>query len=134
MDVSEWAADREQMGFVVPVRHPRRRCFERQANRELKDLRKHSVASPTHNPAEAGLIVRKPVFDTPGGGEALTVYLRSSAKSSDKATAFDINLRCVSAMKECTELCQLAPSAWKSYSAIFRSNGWYVDQLACTDR
>jgi hypothetical protein len=80
-----------------------------------------------------GIIVRKPNLDTPGGGEVLSTNLSLGAPSDSKRTAFDINLRCTTAMSPCTELCQLTPSAWHIYSQFQKSNGWYVEEPAvCT--
>lgn len=76
-----------------------------------------------------GLIIRKPSFDIDGGGEALNIILSSSATPQSRAIAFDVNLRCATAMSSCTELCQVAPYAWQSYSHYQKSNGWYVEEL-----
>jgi len=76
-----------------------------------------------------GIIVRKPSFDVEGGGEALDVTLAASATPRSRAIGFDVNLRCATAMSPCTELCQIAPSAWQSYSQYEKSNGWYVEEL-----
>jgi hypothetical protein len=75
-----------------------------------------------------GLIVGKPNVDTPGSGEGLTVELSPTAPAESRRIAFDVNLRCTTSMSPCTELCQLAPSAWQSYSAVQKSNGWWVDE------
>jgi hypothetical protein len=80
-----------------------------------------------------GVIVMKPVLDIPGGGEALDVYLSPTATPEGSA-AFNLNLRCATAISACTELCQLAPAAWQSYSRFQKSNGWAVEQpAACAD-
>jgi hypothetical protein len=76
-----------------------------------------------------GIIIRKPSFDIQGGGEALNISLSPSAPPNSRAVAFDVNLRCATAMSSCTELCQLAPSAWQAYSQYQKSNGWYVEEL-----
>jgi hypothetical protein len=74
-----------------------------------------------------GIIVVKPNFDIPGGGEALNVYLSPAAPSASKRVAFDLNLRCATAMSACTDLCQLAPSAWHiNAHHIMKSNGWSI--------
>jgi hypothetical protein len=72
----------------------------------------------TRNQAEAGnkgIVLIKPSFDTPGGGEALEVYLAPGASSESRRIAFDVNLLCTTAAVSCINLCQLAPSAWRSY-------------------
>jgi len=75
-----------------------------------------------------GIIIRKPSLDIPGGGEALNINLSPSATPDSRAIGFDINLQCATSMSSCTELCQLAPSAWQSYSQYQKSNGWYVEE------
>jgi hypothetical protein len=75
-----------------------------------------------------GIIVKKPSFDTPGGGEALEVYLSPDAPPPSRRAAFDLNLRCATAMSPCTELCQLSPSAWRSYFQFIKSEGMSVGE------
>ena len=84
----------------------------------------HQVQAGTN-----GIIIRKPSLDIQGGGEALNINLSPSATPGSRAIGFDINLRCATSMSSCTELCQLAPSAWQSYSQYQKSNGWYVEEL-----
>ncbi len=88
----------------------------------------HQIAA-----GDNGLIVGKPNLDTPGSGEALIVNLSPSAPAESRSIAFDLNLRCATAMSPCTELCQLTPSAWRSYSKFQKSNGWSVEERTeCT--
>jgi len=75
-----------------------------------------------------GIIVGKPTLDTPGSGEMLTANLSPDAPPESKRMAFDVNLRCTTSMSPCTELCQLFPSAWQSYSQFQKSKGWYVEE------
>ena len=75
-----------------------------------------------------GLIMIKPSFDIPGGGEALEAYLSLGASPGSRKAAFDLNIRCATAMSPCEELCQLAPSAWRSYTQFLKSNGWSVGE------
>lgn len=77
-----------------------------------------------------GIIVNKPNLDTPGSGEVLSVNLPLGAPPKSRKIAFDINLRCITANSPCTELCQFAPSAWRTYSQFQKSNGWYVEEPA----
>jgi hypothetical protein len=79
-------------------------------------------------PGTDGIIVRKPSLNIQGGGEALSMTLSPAAKPNAKEVGFDMNLRCATNMASCTELCQLAPSAWQVYSRFQRSNGWWADQ------
>jgi len=77
-----------------------------------------------------GIIIRKPNLTTPGGGEALSATFAPDAPPESRRIAFDINLRCATSMVACTELCQLFPSAWRSYAQFQKSHGWYVEEPA----
>jgi hypothetical protein len=57
-----------------------------------------------------GLFIGRPSLDTPGGGEALSVYLSSAAPAETRRAAFDINLGCATSRTPCTEMFQLVPS------------------------
>jgi hypothetical protein len=83
-------------------------------------------------PGSNGVMVMKPNLTTPGGGEALEVYLSPTATTESRAIAFDIELRCATAMSPCTELCQLAPKAWHTYSEYQESNGWWAEDPNCS--
>jgi len=101
--------------------------FEQQLKLEKETDREYAIR--TGNQIEAGrggIILIKPNLDTPGGGEALEVYLSPDAPTESRKIAFDVSLRCATTMSPCVELCQLAPSAWRSYSQFVRSNGWSV--------
>jgi hypothetical protein len=63
-----------------------------------------------------GILVGKPNVDTPGSGEGLIVDLSPTAPPEVRKIAFDIQLHCATAISPCTNLCQLAPSAWHSYA------------------
>lgn len=80
------------------------------------------------DPGSDGIFVGKPNVDTPGSGEALTVDLSPSAPLESRSAAFDINLRCATAMTPCTHLCQVAPSAWRRYIQYMKSNGWRTEE------
>ena len=80
-------------------------------------------------PGADGILVQKPAFDTPGGGQILDVYL-SPATLDNRAVGFNVNLRCATAVLPCMELCQLAPSAWHWYSQYQKSNGWWVEEVS----
>lgn len=81
---------------------------------------------------DAALVV-KPHLTVPGGGERLEVFLTPTATPESRAIAFDIDLRCATALLSCTHLCQLAPAAWQSYSQSYKSHGWWVaDAEECT--
>lgn len=104
-------------------------AFEQHARLE-KEYDQQQAVSTGHQIARGsdGLIVGKPNVDTPGSGQALTVELLPTAPAESRRIAFDVNLRCTTSMSPCTELCQLAPSAWQSYSAVQKSNGWWVEE------
>jgi len=97
---------------------------------EKESARANAVATGHQTKAGSdGIIIEKPSFDIDGGGQALTINLSSTATPKSRAVGFGLNLRCATAMLSCTELCQLAPSAWQSYSQYQKSNGWYVEDL-----
>ena len=75
-----------------------------------------------------GIMMVKPSFDIPGGGEALQVYLKPDAPPESRKIAFDLNLRCATAMSPCLALCQLGPSAWRSYVQFIKSEGMSVGE------
>lgn len=101
--------------------------FEQSLGFEKETVRKEAIRTGRQIEAgSGGIIVVKPNLDTPGGGEALEVYLSPSAPPGSRKDAFDLNLRCASTMQPCTELCQLATSAWHSYTQFMKSNGWAV--------
>lgn len=79
-------------------------------------------------PGSGGIIVEKPNLDTPGGGEALEVYLSTGATSATARSAFDLNLRCLTALHACTKLCEVMPSAWSYYTEFQKSNGWWAEE------
>jgi hypothetical protein len=108
--------------------------FEQQLKLEKEYDSQHAIATGDQiNAGSAGIIVIKPNLDIPGGGQALDVYLSPSAPPETKKLAFDLNLRCATSMSPCSELCQLAPSAWRSYAQFTKSNGWSVDEpTECT--
>lgn len=96
-----------------------------------KEIARANAVATGHqiSPGSEGIIVSKPSLDVEGGGEALNVTLSASATAKSRAIGFDVNLRCATAISPCTELCQIAPSAWQSYSQYQKSNGWYVEEL-----
>ena len=103
--------------------------FEQRLKLEKEYDSQHSLATGDRTKVWSdGVIVIKPNVDTPGGGQALDVYLSPSAPPESRKLAFDLNLRCATAMSPCSELCQLAPSAWRSYVQFTKSNGWSVGE------
>lgn len=79
-------------------------------------------------PGSTGIVVRKPTLTIEGGGEALSATFALGAPPQSRGIAFDVNLRCATAMDACTEVCQLFPSAWQSYASFQKSKGWYVEE------
>jgi hypothetical protein len=67
-----------------------------------------------------GVLLTRPNLDTPGGGEALSVYLSSVAPSSSRRAAFDINLRCATSRVPCAEIFQLVPSLRPFYERTLK--------------
>jgi hypothetical protein len=68
-----------------------------------------------------GVVIRRPNLDTPGGGEALSVYLSSSASPASRKAVFDINLRCATSFRPCADMLQLAPSLRPFYERTLKS-------------
>jgi len=117
---------------MVSVRvNPER--FEQTVKLDTEYARKNAIRTGSRiEVGSNGMLVRKPVLDTEGGGETLAV-LSAGTPPESRRFAFDLNLRCATAMSPCTESCQLAPSAWKSYWQFQKSNGWWVDEpVECT--
>lgn len=109
-------------------------AFDHAFAREKEEIL--SYGSRTEGQIEAacdGIAVNTPHLGTPGGGEALDVYLSPKASSDIRRAAFDLNLSCATAISPCTQLCQLAPRAWHSYVQFMKANGLTVGQSAeCT--
>lgn len=68
-----------------------------------------------------GVLMRRPSLDTPGGGEALSVYLSSAAPTTSRKAVFDINLRCATSIRPCAELFQLVPSLRPFYDRTVKN-------------
>ena len=101
--------------------------FDERAKREQEYLDAQSGGQKTAQ-GDSGILVRKPNVDAGGSGEALAVDLSPSAPPQSRNAGFDVNLGCATAMKPCTHLCQLAPSAWRQYAQYMKSNGWWVEE------
>ena len=108
--------------------------FERRRQAEQEYARRYAVKSGNRIEAgNNGIIVKKPNLTISGGGESLEILLSPNAPAESRAIAFDVNLRCTTAMWPCTELCQLTPRAWQAYSQYQKSNGWYIQELDCSN-
>lgn len=117
-----WA---EWVVFVRTNRYEFDHAFDKQKEEVL------AYGSRTRDQIEAtvnGLVVTTPRPGEKRAGEFLNVYLSPDAPSSNVRAAFDLNLRCATDIAPCTELCQFAPSAWRSYVQFFESNGLTVGQ------
>jgi hypothetical protein len=68
-----------------------------------------------------GVLIDRPNLDTPGGGEALSVYLSSAAPSASRRAVFDINLRCATSRMPCAEMFQLVPSLRPFYERTLKN-------------
>lgn len=93
--------------------------FRQQADAENRTSSTGEESSQRLN----GILIDKPSFDTPGGGEALETILSPMAVAGSTSVAFDISLRCTTTFSACYEPCQLAPSAWRSYLEDLKSRG-----------
>ncbi len=103
--------------------------FEQRLSLEKEFVSQNSIkAGQNVQPGTNGILVKRANLKIEGSGEALQVYLSPSATPESKANGFNINLRCTTTVLPCTELCQLAPLAWRSYSQFQTSNGWWAEQ------
>jgi hypothetical protein len=68
-----------------------------------------------------GVLLVRPSLDTPGGGEALSVYLSSAAPAASRRAAFNINLRCATSRVPCAEMFQLVPSLRPFYERTLKN-------------
>lgn len=75
-----------------------------------------------------GIVVSTPRPGEKRAGQLLNVHLSPKASSDIRNAAFDLNLRCATDISPCTQLCQLAPSAWHAYVQFVESNGLTVGQ------
>lgn len=57
---------------------------------------------------------------TPGGGAGVTAMMTPRARCEDRSRAFDINLRCMSSWRGCTELREIMPSVWADHEEFNR--------------
>ena len=57
--------------------------------------------------------VRHPHFTTSGGGQIILSEVTADANARERARAFDIRLSCISSLRGCSDLRDLAPSAWE---------------------
>jgi hypothetical protein len=94
---------------------------------ELVKIEKERLSSEAWA-GSAGIIIQKPNMTVEGGGEALFATFSPDAPLESRRIAFDINLRCTTAMSPCTEICQLFPSAWESHARFQKSRGFYVEE------
>lgn len=90
------------------------------------DEEQYSVTEPERQSRLAqdrsyGVLMRRPHLDTPGGGEALSVYLSSAAPSASRKAVFDINLRCATSRVPCAEMFQFVPSLRPFYERTLKN-------------
>lgn len=103
--------------------------FDRAFEEEKEEILNYR--SRTEDQIEAtvnGIVVNTPPPGSKGAGKVLNVRLSPKASPDVRTVAFDLNLRCATDISPCTQLCQLAPSAWHSYVQFFESNGLTVGQ------
>lgn len=110
---------RKHVGLVNVSVRSNPELFEQEARLETESAKAQAIKTGHRVAAgDQGILVSKPNLDTPGSGEVLAVNLLPGAPPESRRIAFNLNLRCATAMSPCTELCQLTPSAWKLYSRI----------------
>jgi hypothetical protein len=61
--------------------------------------------------------VRHPHFTTSGGGQIILSEVTADANATETERAFDIRLSCISSLQGCSDLRDLAPSAWEDLMA-----------------
>jgi len=57
--------------------------------------------------------VRHPHLTTEGGGQIILSEITADASAIEHERAFDFRLSCISSLRGCAELSELAPSAWE---------------------
>ena len=58
-----------------------------------------------------------PHFTTTGGGQIILSEVTADANAVEKDRAFDFRFSCISGLRGCSELRELAPSAWENSTA-----------------
>lgn len=107
---------------VVDVITLRAKKFEdRSTDEEKYDVTESERQTRLAQDRSYGVLIDRPNLDTPGGGEALSVYLSSAAPASSRRAAFEINLRCATSIKPCAEMFQLVPSLRPFYERTVKS-------------
>lgn len=57
---------------------------------------------------------------TPGGGRGIRAAISDLASDEDRTRAFDLNLRCMSTIRGCSELREVMPSVWEDHQSLPR--------------
>jgi hypothetical protein len=63
-----------------------------------------------------------PFFTTLGGGQIIDSEITADATEREKTRAFDFRLSCIFSLKGCSQLRELAPSAWEDLQIQAREN------------
>jgi hypothetical protein len=71
--------------------------------------------------------VGRPNLTTEGGGQAIVSEVTADANGIERERAFDFRLSCISSLIGCSELVQLAPSAWEDWMAGQRNRDSEVE-------
>jgi hypothetical protein len=61
--------------------------------------------------------VIKPHLTTGGGGQAMNSAITPEATAAEDVRAYDFRLSCLSSLRGCSELKEIAPSSWEDYLA-----------------
>ena len=79
-----------------------------------------------------------PGFSTTGGGQLIVSEVTADANVAERERAFDFRLSCISSLQGCSELRQLAPSAWEDLMAAEKEEQDRVEEPknygACSTR
>ena len=68
-----------------------------------------------------GYCLSSPVITGGDGGRGIEAVIDFRASPADRQHAFDLNLRCMSTLRGCTELRELMPSVYKDFQEYLRS-------------
>ena len=79
-----------------------------------------------------------PGFSTTGGGQLIVAEVTADANVVERERAFDFRLSCISSLQGCSDLRQLAPSAWEDLMAVEKEERERAEEPedygACTTR
>jgi hypothetical protein len=69
-----------------------------------------------------------PFFTTTGGGRLILSEVTADANATETERAFDFRLSCISSLGGCSDLRELAPSAWEDLMTLSKEEGKRVEE------